>query len=80
MAKLPLHRSQVAGFLDQVLAHGMAGVMRGWPSTSASWQASFQTVLITFGLSRPLPVNRPVTVTNLAFAPLDFFQLILEGF
>jgi len=27
--KLPLHRSQVTGFLDQVLAHGVPGVMRG---------------------------------------------------
>ena len=28
MAKLPLHCSQVAGFLDQVLAHGVPGGMR----------------------------------------------------
>ena len=29
MAKLALHRSQVAGFFDQVLAHGVPGVVRG---------------------------------------------------
>ena len=29
MAKLPLHRSQVASFLDQVLAHGVPSGMWG---------------------------------------------------
>ena len=29
MAKLPLHGGQVAGFLDQMFAHGVAGGMRG---------------------------------------------------
>ena len=29
MTELALHRCHVAGFLDQVPAHGVAGVMRG---------------------------------------------------
>ena len=55
VAQLPLNRCDIAGFLNEVPAHGVAGVMGVWPPTPAKLHTSSQTVLITLGFSRPSP-------------------------
>jgi hypothetical protein len=44
----------VAGFFNQVLAHDVAGVVRGVAFNTGEPADLFQTVLITLTLSRPL--------------------------
>jgi hypothetical protein len=55
VAELPLNRRDIAGFLYEVPAHSMAGVMGVWPSTPVRLQTSLNTVFITLGLRRPSP-------------------------
>ena len=53
--ELSLNRYDIAGFLYEVPAHSVAGVIGRVPPTLARLHTSLNTVLITRGLSRPSP-------------------------
>jgi hypothetical protein len=55
VTELSLNRCDIAGFLYEVSAHGMAVVMGRVSLGAGLLHTSLNTVLITLGLSRPSP-------------------------